>query len=70
VIDRLFPYDVADQLGFESAKNVRFVDGVDASDRAVLIRTLRRDWLAALVAQWPACLIGSVVIAAHPTAKA
>jgi len=45
-------------VGIDLAKQVFSVHGVDAAGRAVLRRTVRREQLAALVAQWPACLIG------------
>lgn len=45
-------------VGIDLAKNVFSVHGVDASGREVLRRTVRREQLAALVAQWPPCLIG------------
>jgi len=45
-------------VGIDLAKNVFSVHGVDAKGREVLRRTVRRDQLAALVAQWPRCLIG------------
>ena len=45
-------------VGIDLAKNVFSVHGVDASGHEVLRRTVRRDQLAPLVAQWPACLIG------------
>jgi transposase len=45
-------------VGIDLAKNVFSVHGVDANGREVLRRTVRRDQLAALVAQWPRCLIG------------
>jgi len=45
-------------VGIDLAKNVFSVHGVDAKGREVLRRTVRRDQLAALVAQRPRCLIG------------
>jgi hypothetical protein len=44
--------------GIDLAKNVFSVHGVDANGRQVLRRTVRRDQLLAVVAQWPPCLIG------------
>jgi transposase len=45
-------------VGIDLAKQVSSVHGVDAAGHAVLRRTVRREQLVALVAQWPACLIG------------
>jgi transposase len=45
-------------VGIDLAKQVFSVHGVDATGRTVLRRTVRREQLVALVAQWPACLIG------------
>lgn len=45
-------------VGIDLAKNVFSVHGVDAAGREVLRRTVRRDQLLAVVAQWPPCLIG------------
>ena len=45
-------------VGIDLAKNVFSVHGVDASGHEVLRRTVRREQLLALIAQWPACLIG------------
>lgn len=45
-------------VGIDLAKNVFSVHGVDALGREVLRRTVRRDQLLPLIAQWPACLIG------------
>jgi len=45
-------------VGIDLAKNVFSVHGVDSGGRQVLRRTVRREQLGALVAQWPACLIG------------
>ncbi len=45
-------------VGIDLAKNVFSVHGVDAHGREVLRRTVRREQLLALVAQWPPCLIG------------
>ena len=45
-------------VGIDLAKNVFSVHGVNAAGRQVLRRTVRREQLGALVAQWPACLIG------------
>lgn len=45
-------------VGIDLAKNVFALHGVDGSGRVVLRRTVRRERLAPLVAQLPACLIG------------
>ena len=45
-------------VGIDLAKNVFSVHGVDAAGRVVLRRTVRREQLLPLVAQWPTCLIG------------
>jgi transposase len=45
-------------VGIDLAKNVFSVHGVDASGHELLRRTVRREQLLALIAQWPACLIG------------
>ena len=45
-------------VGIDLAKNVFSVHGVDKAGREVLRRTVRRDQLLALVAQWPPCRIG------------
>jgi len=45
-------------VGIDLAKNVFSVHGMDAAGRQVLRRTVRREQLGAMVAQWPACLIG------------
>lgn len=45
-------------VGIDLAKNLFSVHGVDAAGREVWRRTVRREQLLPLVAQWPACLIG------------
>jgi transposase len=45
-------------VGIDLAKNVFALHGVDGAGRVVLRRTVRRERLAPLVAQLPACLIG------------
>jgi transposase len=45
-------------VGIDLAKNVFALHGVDGSGHVVLRRTVRRERLAPLVAQLPACLIG------------
>lgn len=45
-------------VGIDLAKNVFSLHGVDGSGQVVLRRTVRRERLAPLVAQLPACLIG------------
>jgi transposase len=45
-------------VGIDLAKNLFSMHGVDANGREVLRRTVRREQLTALVAQWPPCLIG------------
>jgi transposase len=45
-------------VGIDLAKNVFSVFGVDAAGKQLVQRTVRRDQLGALVAQWPTCLIG------------
>ena len=45
-------------VGIDLAKNVFSLHGVDASGRAVLRRTVRRDRLAETVAALSPCLIG------------
>jgi len=45
-------------VGIDLAKNVFSVHGVDARGRAVLHKSVSRSKLTALVAQWPACVIG------------
>ena len=45
-------------VGIDLAKNLFSVHGVEGSGREVLRRTVRREQLLPLVAQWPACLIG------------
>ena len=44
--------------GIDLAKNLFSVHGVDALGVVVLRKTVSRARLEALVAQWPACLIG------------
>ena len=45
-------------VGIDLAKHVFWVHGVDSRGREVLRRTVRREQLLPLAAQWPPCLIG------------
>ena len=45
-------------VGFDIAKSVFSVHGVDASGRTVLRKTVRRERLMELIATLPPCLIG------------
>lgn len=57
-------------VGIDLAKNVFALHGVDGVGRVVLRRTVRRERLAPLVAQLPACLIGmEACTGAHQSAR-
>jgi transposase len=45
-------------VGIDLAKNAFSLHGVDSSSREVLRRTVRREQLLTLIAQFPACLVG------------
>src|ERR1700756_5569506 len=45
-------------VGIDLAKNVFSIYAIDETGQAVLRKTVTRDRLLPLVAQWPACVIG------------